>query len=148
MTLSIMTLSIKGLFATFSIMTLRITTHCLYAKCHYAECRVFCYAECRYAECRGAHRTATLAYSAPLSQIHKKFIYIDTNLFITCKLNNIITLNFYKLGRFIVVNIFFSRALKQSIFSEFAQELISNHSLTKKTLVPYSQNGFFVKWAE
>jgi hypothetical protein len=98
-------------------MTLSITILCVYPECHYAERRVFyCYAECRYAECRGAHRTTTLAYSAPLSQIHKKFIYIDTNLFITWKLNNIIALNFFKLGRFIVVNIFFQELLSGLFF--------------------------------
>jgi hypothetical protein len=48
------TLSIKGLFATFSIMILSITT-----LCNYAQCRVFyCSAECRYAECRSAVNTA------------------------------------------------------------------------------------------
>ncbi len=43
---SIMTLSIKGLFETFSttklrIMTISIPTIRQYAECHYAECRVF-----------------------------------------------------------------------------------------------------------
>jgi hypothetical protein len=66
MTLSVMTLNIKGLFATFSIMALSTTTvvivlntvmlsvaffYC-YAECHYAECRVFCHAECNYSEYR------------------------------------------------------------------------------------------------
>ncbi len=41
----ILTLSLKGLFATFSIMTLSImtlsiTTLSHYAECHYGECRV------------------------------------------------------------------------------------------------------------
>ena len=46
MTFSITTLSIKGLFGTFSITTLSKTT-----LCHYAECRND---EYRYAECLGA----------------------------------------------------------------------------------------------
>jgi hypothetical protein len=68
-TFSIITFSVKGLFAafgitTFSKLTLSITilwyyaecrfTECRYAECHYAECRFTeCrYAECHYAECR------------------------------------------------------------------------------------------------
>ncbi len=39
-TLSIIAISIKQLFATFSIMTLSITTLCHYTKCYYAECRI------------------------------------------------------------------------------------------------------------
>jgi hypothetical protein len=44
-TFSTMTLSIKGLFATFNTMTIRIMTIgktklCQYAECHYAECRI------------------------------------------------------------------------------------------------------------
>jgi hypothetical protein len=36
-TFSIMTLTIKGLFAIFNIPTLSTTTPCHYAECHYAE---------------------------------------------------------------------------------------------------------------
>ena len=39
-TFSIVTLSKKGLFATFSISTLGKTTLCHYAECHYTECCV------------------------------------------------------------------------------------------------------------
>ncbi len=39
-TFIITTPSIRGLFATFSIMTLSITALCHYAECHYAECHI------------------------------------------------------------------------------------------------------------
>ncbi len=57
-TFSIITLSVKGLFATFGIttfsqLTLSITILCHYAECRFTECR---YAECHYAECRFTER--------------------------------------------------------------------------------------------
>ncbi len=51
MTLSKMTLRIKGLWATlsitkFSIMTLNITTLCHYAECPDADCRILHFIRC------------------------------------------------------------------------------------------------------
>ncbi len=46
-----MTLGIKGLFATLSIIILSITKLCCYAECHYTECR--------YAVCLGAVKSVT-----------------------------------------------------------------------------------------
>jgi hypothetical protein len=62
MTFSITTLSVMGLFATFSIMSICIKTLYHYAKCYYAECR--------YAEYRGAQ-----------TYFDKEFINMNINLF-------------------------------------------------------------------
>ncbi len=75
-TLSIMTLSVRGLYVTLSISDSQHKWHSTlqlwhYAECHYAECRVLfiimaechcaeChYAECHYAECRSAKNKHT-----------------------------------------------------------------------------------------